>query len=506
MKNMKKFLVVLLTSALLFTSGTTALAKNPKHSQLETVIPPHSVYEFVYDLPDYILSDQDTTVKVSYKTKTTGQTGYEDVHFEFAASCLQAADGTNDGHVTFKATDSNSTAYTFLDEGIWGPPEGFDLPATYNAATDWTLNFSEAGTYRIVFQAVDGSDNIITEKSQDLTVQDAVFVYEVPENIESNQYAAFNVGFVTNQQYEDVRFEFKAEGPGNVEFKAQDSAGVWYTFTNQGSWGSWFDITGGYNITTPWQIKFSEDGTYNIFFKLTNENGTVFASGSETVVVTDPAANEEDENDEDGEEENNGKGNTHGLLNALRNHVKERNNNANANARMRSIQRLMELLQARGISETELDEALGIMKELMKSTRDCSADDYRLLGKMHELKGKKFATYIDGEETEFDVPPILQEGRTLVPFRKIAEALGAEVSWNPEEKTVVVIKGDKYIQLKIDEKTALVNGSETALDVPALIHKNRTLIPLRFIAEALETTVDYYPEGSLIVIKKRALK
>lgn len=510
---MKKFLVILLTAAMLLTSATSVLAKNTKNTTTttqSTVVPQYSVYEFAYSLPSYILADKDTAVGVAYKTKTAGQTGYEDIHFEFTASCILADDGTNDGNVTLKATDSNSNTYTFLNSGTWGPSTGFDLPAVYDATTNWTLNFTEAGKYRIIFKAVDNSSNVITQYSQDLTVKDAVFVYQVPENITINEYTAFDVSFITNQTYEDVRFEFKAEGTDNVEFKAQDSASAWYSFINQGIWGTWFDISSNYEATTPWQIKFSQYGTYNIIFKLVNEAGTVLASGSETIVVKDSTAideedDEDDEDDEDEEDDNDGSGNTQGLLNALRNHLRERNNNANENSRIRSTERLMELLQVRGLTETEINDAIGLMNTVIKTDDENSDEDFKLLGKMHQLKGNKYATYINGEETEFDVPPMLQEGRTLVPFRKIAESLGAEVSWNAEERIVVVTKGDITVQLKIDDQIALVNDVEVTLDVPAQVYKNRTMIPLRFLAEALDTTVDYYPEGSMIVIKKKDL-
>lgn len=514
---MKKLLAILLTVVLLFTSGTTVLAKNTKNTKNPNISTQsvatdlqYSEYKFVYDLPDYILSDKDTEVEVTYKTKTTGENGYEDIHFEFTASCLQAEDGTKDGNVTFEATDSDSNTYTFLNEGTWGPSTGFDLPADYDAATEWTLNFSEAGKYRITFQAVDSDDNVITEQSQDLIVKDAVFVYEIPEEIELDEYADVDVSFITNQQYEDVRFEFSAEGPDDVEFKAQDSDSTWYTFTNEGSWGTWFDISDDYEATTSWQIKFTEYGTYSITFKLVDEDEDVYASGSETIVIKDLTDSDDDEDDEDDDEddedENDGSGNTHGLLNALKNHLRERQNNANENSRIRSTQRLMELLQTRGLTEDEINDAVDLMEDTITSDVDCDDDDYKLLGKMHQLKGKKYATYINGQETEFDVPPMLQEGRTLVPFRKIAESLGAEVSWNAEERIVVVTKGDITVELKIDEKTALVNGTEVTLDVPAQVYKNRTMIPLRFLAEALDTTVDYYPEGSMIVIKKNDLK
>jgi hypothetical protein len=53
--------------------------------------------------------------------------------------------------VTFTATDSKGATFTFTNEGYWGPPGGFELPAEYSATTEWTLVFSEAGDYTITF-------------------------------------------------------------------------------------------------------------------------------------------------------------------------------------------------------------------------------------------------------------------------------------------------------------------------------------------------------------------
>ena len=57
--------------------------------------------------------------------------------------------------------------------------------------------------------------------------------------------------------------------------------------------------------------------------------------------------------------------------------------------------------------------------------------------------------FIDGKNLEFDVPPIIQNDRTLAPFRKIGEALGAEVKWDQDTKTVTAYKQGTTLLLRI---------------------------------------------------------
>lgn len=90
-----------------------------------------------------------------------------------------------------------------------------------------------------------------------------------------------------------------------------------------------------------------------------------------------------------------------------------------------------------------------------------------------------------------DQKPIIENNRTLVPIRFVAEALGAEVNWNNKNRTVTVIKNGETILLQINNKNVQVGKSSIQLDVPATIKNNRTLVPLRFISEILGTTVEW---------------
>ncbi|TCO76406.1 stalk domain-containing protein [Marinisporobacter balticus] len=101
---------------------------------------------------------------------------------------------------------------------------------------------------------------------------------------------------------------------------------------------------------------------------------------------------------------------------------------------------------------------------------------------------------------KFDTPPVIKEGRTLIPVRAITEGLGADVNWNGEERKVTVSKGDKEMVFQLDDGRVFVNGEETAIDVPAQIMNNRTIVPLRFIAEQLGLGVDYDEDTGVIEI------
>ena len=89
----------------------------------------------------------------------------------------------------------------------------------------------------------------------------------------------------------------------------------------------------------------------------------------------------------------------------------------------------------------------------------------------------------NGKNIVCDVPPIIRDGRTLVPVRAIAEASNAEVSWNEQKRQVYIKSGKKEIYLTIDSETAVVDGEKVALDVGSTIIEGRTMVPVRFVAE-----------------------
>lgn len=108
---------------------------------------------------------------------------------------------------------------------------------------------------------------------------------------------------------------------------------------------------------------------------------------------------------------------------------------------------------------------------------------------------------IGNGKAKFDTPPVIKEGRTLIPVRAISEAMGADVAWNAEEKTVTITKDDKVIVFNLTENKVYVDEAEVTIDVPAEVMNNRTMVPLRFIAEQLGLNVQYEEELQTIVIE-----
>nr|MBP6491598.1 AMIN domain-containing protein [Clostridia bacterium] len=113
---------------------------------------------------------------------------------------------------------------------------------------------------------------------------------------------------------------------------------------------------------------------------------------------------------------------------------------------------------------------------------------------------------LDGTEIVNDSPPVIVEKRTLVPARAVFEAMGGEVSWDDVQRTVTVELEDTTVVLVIDSKIAYINGQEQEMDVPAMILSNtdnkngRTMIPVRFVAEAIGCDVDWNEADRIVSI------
>ncbi len=108
--------------------------------------------------------------------------------------------------------------------------------------------------------------------------------------------------------------------------------------------------------------------------------------------------------------------------------------------------------------------------------------------------------FLDGKKIKFDQIPVIDEGRTLVPLRAIFEAIGAEVEWDGETKTITAADGENDIKLVIDKSEATVNGETVTLDVPAKLVNGRTMVPARFIADSFGVTTDWDGEMKQVIL------
>lgn len=108
---------------------------------------------------------------------------------------------------------------------------------------------------------------------------------------------------------------------------------------------------------------------------------------------------------------------------------------------------------------------------------------------------------IDGETVVGDVPPILENGRVLVPVRIISETLGAQVDYISASREVIITTDTSEVKLTINKKEAYINNNEYILDVPAKIVNSRTMVPIRFVSEALGAEVHWIGESRTVVIE-----
>ncbi len=97
---------------------------------------------------------------------------------------------------------------------------------------------------------------------------------------------------------------------------------------------------------------------------------------------------------------------------------------------------------------------------------------------------------VNGQEVHSSVPPQIINGRTMVPIRFVAEALGADVAWDSATKTATITKGELQLNLKVAGK-ALKNNLLVVSDVPPQIVEGRLMVPLRFVAETLNCRVKW---------------
>lgn len=110
---------------------------------------------------------------------------------------------------------------------------------------------------------------------------------------------------------------------------------------------------------------------------------------------------------------------------------------------------------------------------------------------------------INGKLVKFeDQYPIIVNDSTLIPIRAVSETLGANVSWNGNNRSATIVKDGCEIVLSIDSDMVLVDGTEyQTIQAPQIIN-NRTMVPLRFIAEAYNIDVDWDGETRTVIISK----
>lgn len=114
---------------------------------------------------------------------------------------------------------------------------------------------------------------------------------------------------------------------------------------------------------------------------------------------------------------------------------------------------------------------------------------------------KEVKVLLDDKSVDFDVPPQIINGRTLVPLRAIFEALDYNVKWYGNEERIEATSDNDTIILYIGDKNIKFNKSVITTDVPPQIIDGRTLVPIRVIAECSGCVVEWDNVNNAVIIK-----
>lgn len=110
------------------------------------------------------------------------------------------------------------------------------------------------------------------------------------------------------------------------------------------------------------------------------------------------------------------------------------------------------------------------------------------------------SVFVDGQQINFDVPPQIIDGRTMVPIRAIFEAIGAAVSWDSATQTATAIKNNTTVKMSPSNTAVLINDTSVPMDTSPVIIDGRTLAPARYAAESFGYTVTWDAQTKSVII------
>ncbi|WP_228469653.1 leucine-rich repeat domain-containing protein [Paenibacillus sp. JNUCC31] len=141
------------------------------------------------------------------------------------------------------------------------------------------------------------------------------------------------------------------------------------------------------------------------------------------------------------------------------------------------------------------------------------SDTMRLLNQMNVREQKRtpqgrFQRLIEGSTTAYigdhayalEAAPFIDEGRTYVPLRFVSEQLNASVNWNPDTQEVQIAQNETSVRWTVGDKQVVVNDRLAMNDAPLLMKDGKTFVPVRFISEQFNTTVGYIGSSKTILI------
>ena len=146
-----------------------------------------------------------------------------------------------------------------------------------------------------------------------------------------------------------------------------------------------------------------------------------------------------------------------------------------------------------------------VLEKLDLTTEDFFAGQYMYLLTPEELETLRARVEaidlgVDGYKVQLDVPPEVKNQRTMVPIRAVAEAIGADVAWVQEGQKIVMTRAGSTVTMTLDSTTADIDGKKVEMDVAPYAHDGRTLVPARYVAEFFGQKVEWNGEEKQVLI------
>lgn len=130
-----------------------------------------------------------------------------------------------------------------------------------------------------------------------------------------------------------------------------------------------------------------------------------------------------------------------------------------------------------------------------------------LLLPAHTVYGaEEISVLVNGQQVPTDTPAVIVSGTTMLPFRSIFNALGIDdqsIIWDQKSQSIEVRNGDQYVFLLIGNTGALVDDKLITLNVAPYVENGSTLVPVRFVSEALGAEVQWDKNTKTVKITKK---
>ncbi len=158
----------------------------------------------------------------------------------------------------------------------------------------------------------------------------------------------------------------------------------------------------------------------------------------------------------------------------------------------------------KGDTLTGIAKRHGVSPEAVATVNGISNPNRVRAGDKLIIPGSTFQVVFDNTRIAFDVPPRVQDGVPLAPFRQIFEHTGGWLFWYPQSRTVRAVNAEREIELRIGHPSAQVNNQTLPMEVAPFIDRGRTIVPLSFVRDALDVKIHYDPKtGNLLIESER---